>query len=183
MGGGGGTGGGIAEIRGPGGGSGLGQIKGMGFIDLNANGRFEAGEPGLNDLRIILRGGGLDLDYITDGTGAYNFGTLGAGVYDVFIEPGPEWFISSARLYKVTVEGDIVTNVNFGLIRHTDLAALRQPAHMSPAPSHGRQARHHGIRLPSTGIADLPTAPLLGTLAALLGGLAMVGLAAERRRQ
>ncbi len=172
-----GAGGGVGRIAGPGGGSGLGQIKGMGFIDSNANGRFEAGEPGLNDLRIILRGGGLDLNYITDGTGAYNFGTLGAGEYDVSIEPGAEWFITTPQLWKVTVEGDIVTNVNFGLIRHTDLAAKRKPA-----PQVHRPAKNHQVRLPSTGIADLPTAPLLGVLAALLGGLAMVGLAAERRR-
>jgi len=156
----------------------LGSITGVAFVDLNANGTFEAGEPGLNDVGIKLHGGGLELLHLTNATGVYNFEALGAGVYDVFIEPGSEWYITTPSKYVVPVAGGINRGYDFGLIRYSDL-----PGAHAPATGVGGRAPVSGaIRLPSTGIADLPIAPSLGLLALVLGGLAGLGFAFERRR-
>jgi len=159
----------------------LGSIRGIAFIDLNANGVFEAGEPGLNDVGVNLRGGGHEMFQITGPTGVHSWDGIGTGEYDLFIEPGPEWKITTPAKYKVKINGGVLTGFDFGLIRFTDLpvgkpAAPAKPVYTAPKYDHG------GLRLlPSTGVADLPMTPLMGILALVLGGLAVAGWSYERR--
>jgi hypothetical protein len=152
--------------------SALGSIRGVSFIDHNGNGQIDAGEPGLNDVGVRIQGGGLDKTYLTDGTGMYGWDGLGPGEYHVFIEPGSEWTITTPQRYLVSINGGITQGIDFGLTRGAAMAGGTGGRLIGATP-----------RLPATGIADLPTVPLLGTLAALLAGLAMVGLAVERRRR
>lgn len=158
----------------------LGSIRGIAFIDLNANGVFEAGEPGLNDVGVNLRGGGHEMFQITGPTGVHSWDGIGTGEYDLFIEPGPEWKITTPSKYKVKINGGVLTGYDFGLIRFSDLPVdkMDKPAHMAqPKSNYGT------IRLPSTGVADLPTSPLMAVLALVLGGLAVAGWGYERRNR
>jgi hypothetical protein len=151
----------------------LGAIHGLAFIDLNGDGKLGSDEPGLNDVGVNLHGGGLELVQVTGGTGQYSFDGLGAGSYDVFIEPGPEWRVTTPAKYVVSVNGDTVMGYDFGLVRVG--AAGGAPAGGKTILLAGR-----GIRLPATGITTLPMNGLLGLAAAVLGMLALVGLSTER---
>lgn len=148
----------------------LGSIKGLVFVDTNQDGALGPTEPGLNDVGVHLRGGGLDLFQVTPGTGTFSFDGLGAGEYDVFIQPGPEWRVTTPSLYKVKVDGNVVQGIDFGLVRTGEPA---KP--MAPKPDDVK-------RLPPTGVADLPTSGLLGIVAMVLGAVALVGFSFERRR-
>jgi hypothetical protein len=163
----------------------LGQIRGIAFIDLNQDGRIGPGEPGLNDVKVNLGGGGLELSQITPGAGTFNFAGLGRGHYDVFIAPGPEWRITTPSKYTVEVQGNDVAGIDFGLIRVgepmpsgvTSAAAPRTARRLViPAPG-------AGISLPATGILDMTTTPLAGGLAILLGLVAAIGVTLERRHR
>lgn len=155
-------------------------IEGIAFIDHDENGMYGAGEPGLNDVLVRLHGGGLELEYLTGPTGVYSFGTLRPGTYDVFIQPGSEWKITTPNRYTVVVNDGIYRGNDFGLIRWDDAGK-----HMPEKKHYDRHydKTHDGIRLPETGIADVATVPMLGTLALLLGALAVFGYGAERRRR
>ena len=146
----------------------LGSIKGLAFIDENQDGKLGPAEPGLNDVGVHLRGGGLDLFQVTGSTGQFSFDGLGAGEYDVFIQPGPEWKVTTPSLYKVKVDGNVVMGIDFGLVRQGAARPMAQPM--------------PGIKLPPTGVADLPTSGLLGVVALVLAAVAVVGFSFERRR-
>ncbi len=164
----------------------LGSIKGIVFVDNNEDGVFQAGEPGLNGVDVKLRGGGLQLVHLTDGTGVFNFEALGAGVYDLFIEPGSEWYITTPNKYVVPVAGGINGGYDFGLLRHTDRGRMHPPAHKPTyqhAPRYVAPSAGSGVRLPSTGFSDIPPLPRFGLLAAALGALAAFGFVSERRRR
>lgn len=144
----------------------LGAIAGVAFIDENQNGVIDPGEPGLDHVGINIHGGGLQKVFITGGPGNYSFDGLGVGEYDVFIQPGAEWKITTPSRYHVKVNGNHVVGIDFGLVRS------------------GAKAKASAtVRLPATGIADVPLAPALGGLATLLGGLAALGFVFERRRR
>ncbi|MCE7937340.1 MAG: hypothetical protein DYG90_01840 [Chloroflexi bacterium CFX6] len=144
----------------------LGSIKGLVFTDQNQDGSLGPSEPGMSGVGVHLRGGGLDLYQVSSSTGQFSFDGLGAGEYDVFVQTGPEWKITTPALYKVKVNGDTVMGIDFGLVR----------TGAEPAKA------HRGMRLPPTGVADLPTSGLLGAIAAVLGAVAVVGYTFERRR-
>lgn len=159
----------------------FGQIRGVAFIDHNQNGKIDSGEPGLNDVKVNLGGGGLEVSQITPADGTYNFPGLGPGTFDVFIDPGPEWRVTTPKKYSVPVNGTDVAGIDFGMVRVG--AAPTDGAASAP-----RTARHFlipapgaGIRLPSTGLAELPRSPLLGLAVAVFGALAVVGYSADRR--
>jgi len=158
----------------PSGCTGLGAIKGLAFIDLNADGKLGPGEPGLNDVEVRLHGGGLQLSAITPASGQFSFEALGAGMYDVFISPGPEWRITTPSRYAVTVDCNVVMGYDFGLIRHSDVPA---GAPLPPLPAPGA-----GIRLPDTGVSMAGRAPVFGGLGFALALLALTGLTLERWR-
>lgn len=163
-------------------------IEGIAFIDHDENGMYGAGEPGLNDVLVRLHGGGLELEFLTGPTGVYSFGTLRPGTYDVFIAPGGEWKVTTPHKYTVTVNDGINRGYDFGLIRWTDAGTQHPKKDYDRGGKHDYDRAdydrdHDGIRLPSTGIADVPTAGMLGSLALLLGALAVFGYGAERRRR
>jgi hypothetical protein len=160
----------------------FGQIRGVAFVDLNESGKIEAGEPGLNDVQVYLGGGGLEISQITKSDGMFNFPGLGATTYDVFINPGPEWHITTPKKQSVPVNANDVAGIDFGLIRHTDRGTHK--VEPGSGPGHARTLvlpAGAGIRLPRTGITAMPEAPLLALLVATLGSLAALGYGAERR--
>ncbi len=148
----------------------LGNIHGLVYVDLNGDGQLAPDEPGLNDVAVHLRGGGLDLVQITPGTGQYSFDGLGVGEYDVFIDPGPEWQVTTPKLYVIRVSGGTVMGYDFGLRR------VGEPLPSAPV------APGAGVRLPATGVMNVAPSTMLGAAAVLFGALAMLGLAMERRR-
>jgi hypothetical protein len=154
--------------------TGLGSIKGVAFIDQNADGKLGPTEPGLNDVGVRLHGGGLQLTAITPASGQYHFEGLGPGEYDVFVAPGPEWKVTTPTKYVVSVRCNVNVGYDFGLIRHSDLpAGAPLPAAPAPVP---------GIKLPATGVMSAPQLPMFGGLALVLGLVGLVGLTVERRR-
>jgi len=154
----------------------LGAIHGLAFIDLNQDGKLGPDEPGLNDVAVHLAGGGLDLVQLSRVTGQYSFDGLGTGEYDLFISPGPEWRVTTPSKYSaVHVDRNTVMGIDFGLVRvGPPAAAPAAPRLVAPAPG-------AGIRLPSAGIANLPVSGTLGLLGLVLGALAVLGIAVERR--
>jgi len=163
---------GVAYVNPPAGTGELAMIKGMAFLDLDCDGVFGAGDPGLNAVQVYAHGGYAHLSQITPGTGQFSFEALGDGEYDVFVNPGPEWTITTPWKYVVRVRGNIVTGIDFGLCRGEP--AVEVPAAV-PAPG-------AGIRLPDTGVMDVPPGRLLGGMALALTLVGLVGMTLERRR-
>lgn len=146
----------------------LGSIRGLVFVDNNQDGTLGSDEPGMGGVNVHLRGGGLDLVQSSSGTGQFSFDGLGAGEYDVFIEVGSEWRVTTPSLFKVTVKGNTVMGIDFGLVRSG-----------AAKPSMAGKAE----RMPATGIADLPKSNLLGIVALILGVAAVLGFSFERRQR
>jgi hypothetical protein len=163
-------GGGTRYVSPPPGTGELAMIRGVAFLDQNGDGVLGAGEPGLDHVQVYLHGGGLEISQITPNTGQFSFEALGDGEYDVYITPGAEWRITTPQKYVVRVRGNIVTGIDFGLIR-TDAGV---PAVVESA---GR-----AIRLPATGVIDLPRGQVLGGMALALTLVGLVGLTIERRK-
>jgi hypothetical protein len=151
----------------------LGSIKGLAFIDLEGDGILGPNDPGLNDVGVHLVGGGLQLFQVTGSTGQFSFDGLGAGEYDVFVQPGPEWRVTTPSRYKVKVSGNVVTGIDFGFVR----------VGAAPPKKIKRVAPGAGVRLPSTGFTDLPMSRLMGVVALILAALTVVGFSTERFKQ
>jgi len=148
-------------------GGGLGEIRGVAFVDENGNGRIEGMEGGIGDVLVRLQGNGVELVFKTLPTGQFAFTGLAPGTYEVVLVAGGGAHITTPSYYRVLSNGDVIQGVDFGF--------TRRPT--GPAP------RAYNPRLPSTGIADVPMAPLFGGIALALGALAGLGLVAERRRR
>ncbi|MGB3736726.1 MAG: SdrD B-like domain-containing protein, partial [Ilumatobacter sp.] len=98
------------------------------FDDLNGNGAFDAGEPGLSGVIIRITGGDLPAGGTTDttdGNGAYDFGTLTPGTYLVEILAGlPSGSVITlgAGGASVSVESDETNNtIDFGAYSPTSI--------------------------------------------------------------
>lgn len=153
----------------------LGYIKGFACIDLNGNGKVDPDDPGLNDVRVYLGGGGLQLSQVTPGNGSFSFDGLGPGSYDVFVNPGSEWTVTTKNKYVVDVKpGAVVQGIDFCMTRGGMAMAPAAPMKVIAGSR---------VRLPDTGFTDLPAAPLLGMATLLLGALGALGYSAERRRK
>ena len=148
-------------------GGGLGEIRGVAFVDENGNGRIEGLEGGIGDVLVRLEGNGVDLVFKTLPTGQFAFTGLTPGTYSVALVAGGGAHVTTPSYYRVLSNGDVVQGVDFGFTQRP----------------RGPEQRAYSPRLPSTGIADLPMAPLFGSIALVLGGLAALGLVAERRRR
>lgn len=156
--------GGIAMLTGGNGSGGSGEIMGLAFIDADNDGKLGPNDPGLNDVGVHLEGGGVKLYQVTGATGQFSFAGLGAGEYDVYITVGSEWRITTPARYHVKFTGGRMSGVDFGMNR-------------------GGGMMHKAVRMPATGIANLPAAGLAGGLALLLSVLGAMGFVMERRRQ
>lgn len=153
----------------------LGSIRGLAFIDVNEDGLLGPDEPGLNDVGVHCHGGNVQLYQLTNGAGQFSFDGLGEGHYDVFIDPGPEWRVTTTSKYSAVhvVGGEAVLGIDFGMVR--DGAAADSDLVV--------QAPGSGIRLPDTGIADVSPNQLVVVMALLLAGLALAGFSSERLRR
>lgn len=149
----------------------LGYIKGFACIDANNNGKVDPTDPGLNDVRVKLSGGSTQLYAVTPGTGAFSFDGLGPGRYELSVSPGPEWRVTTQSMYVVELAaGKVVQGIDFCMVRGGQSVAQKVIA-------------GSGVRLPDTGFASLPAAPLLGAATLLLGVLGALGMSVERRRK
>lgn len=86
------------------------------FLDLNADGIMDAGEPGMpNQLIDLLPIGGYA---ITNSQGDYGM-AASPGTYDVTINPGPGWTISTSPAnYNIVLTSD-TSELNFGIAPDT----------------------------------------------------------------
>jgi uncharacterized repeat protein (TIGR01451 family) len=98
-----------------------GTISGYKFNDLNANGVWDAGEPGLNGWTIKLDGGSTHLTAVTandsNGNPGYYSFTGPAGTYTISEVNQSGWIQTypSGNSYTVTLgNGEIVSGKNFG---------------------------------------------------------------------
>ncbi len=88
-----------------------GSICGTVFNDLNFNGIWDAGEPGIPGVTITLSTGGTT---VTDGNGYYCFPELPPGTYTVTETNLPDWSSTTPDVVDVTLGLDEDAIVNFG---------------------------------------------------------------------
>jgi len=147
--------------------SATGAIRGLVFIDTDADGVLDPDEPGLAGVRVLLDGGGPQFSAQTSGAGNYEFAGLGAGAYNVSIDLPAGYSLSTTGRHEgVAVSGGTVLGIDFGLIA----------ADSDVRPASGVSS------LPSTGALGTSKAPLLLVLAALAAFLGVLGRRLERRR-
>lgn len=111
-----------------------GEIHGTKFHDLNANGAFDAGEPGLQRWVIHLDGSGVSEQTTTNASGVYSF-TVPAGAYTVSEECPDGWYqsvppplqgVCGSGVHNITLlSGQSVTDVDFGNYQHIDFEGAK----------------------------------------------------------
>lgn len=153
-------------------GSGMGanELSGIVFIDSNGNGAYDGDESTVPGVQIDISGGAMRTKTYTNELGRFSFAGLGTGDYDVYLIVGDEWTITTPAMYTVRVSGRTM-GVDFGMNRSGLIAKHAAPK--APAKV---------VRMPSTGIADLPSGGLLGALVLALGLIAGLGFVMERRQ-
>ncbi len=146
----------------------LGSIRGRAFLDANNDGLRDADELGMSDVGVNLHGGGLQLTLVTGAPGEYGFDALGAGDYELFVEPGAEWRVTTPTRRRIRVAGDVTLDVDFGLASANDTASGPIGEALP--------------RLPATGAGgSIPNAPSILLFVALsLAALAFAGGVLER---
>lgn len=93
-----------------------GAVTGFVFLDEDRDGALGPAESGLKIVPVHLRGP-VNRTVLTSMNGAYRFENLPAGLYDVTIEPGPEWQVERQSMYAgLSIEDETLGNVNFALI-------------------------------------------------------------------
>ncbi|WP_206483423.1 Ig-like domain-containing protein [Thalassotalea sp. G2M2-11] len=88
-----------------------GVVTGLVFNDLNANGKFDAGEPGVNGVDMTVTPGSVV--NTTQGDGSFYYGNLADGDYSLAITVPTGFVATTAESLSVTVSD---TNVNTGLL-------------------------------------------------------------------
>jgi hypothetical protein len=149
---------------------GVGEIRGLVYVDLNVDGGLGPTEPGVGGITVRLTGEGISREQTTPPAGTFAFGNLPAGVYDVEILLDPVVVTTTPHYERIRLQGDTVMGIDFGLRPvGAGMAAVPQaPSASSPA-------------LPSTGSLPVGAGRLLTFLAAAIGALALAGRALERR--
>jgi hypothetical protein len=144
----------------------------LAFIDENEDGMLGPEEPGINAVGVYLEGGSTKLSQATNGAGQFSFDGLQETKYDVYINPGSDWRVTTTDRYTdvEVVGGEIVMGIDFGLVRINGSA---DDDLVVPPPG-------GGIRLPDTGIANISTNRMVMVMALLLAGLALFGFSSER---
>ncbi|UCE91290.1 MAG: hypothetical protein JSV90_07725 [Methanobacteriota archaeon] len=107
-----------------------GEISGFKTADLNLNGGWDEGEPGLMNWVIQLTGelvgGGWDnRTMLTDSGGFYEFTGLGAGVYTVSEVMQAGWTATTVTSYTVTVGSGTVLSRSFGNIPYGSICGYK----------------------------------------------------------
>jgi hypothetical protein len=147
-------------------------LRGMVFNDANKNGKLDAGEAGLVDVRVQVSTPDLSFveEYRTGSDGTYG-PTLSEGSFNVRVFPFEGWSATTQDSYTVFVQqGTAVVGLDFGLVQGT--APSKPPASGSGTPG----------TLPVTGgeqEEDVSAGlwPALG-LWLVVGGAAFLGLTA-----
>lgn len=99
-----------------------GVIEGYVFLDSDGDGELDLDEPGIEGLTLRLEGE-LEKSTKTDLAGGYGFSKLPDGDYTVTVEPGEDYATAELDSLEVTIEdGDVTSNVNFGLREASDTA-------------------------------------------------------------
>ncbi|WP_287284042.1 Ig-like domain-containing protein [Okeania sp. SIO2G4] len=146
----------------------VGSISGIKFNDLDSDGFFDAGEPGLAGVTIYL-----DLNEnqqfdpeepseITNDTGNYSFSNLNSGSYNVR-EVVPENFrptLAPETPITITAAGENFTNINFGNTTNIAGISITQTGGSTDVAEEGTTSDTYEIALNS-----IPTAPVNITIA------------------
>ncbi len=114
------------------------QISGRIFLDLNRNGRLDAGEPGLENVQLRIYTGGVkpwEAFGYSRAQGEYDFGGLTPSHYHVSVLLPTGWQATSPPdiLVDVREEQPSATGVNFGLVSADTPAPPAIPASTAPA--------------------------------------------------
>ncbi|MBY4897841.1 SdrD B-like domain-containing protein [Cupriavidus sp. AU9028] len=86
-----------------------GGLAGSVYVDVNANGRRDSGEPGIAGVTVALSGP-VNRTAVTDGEGRYRFNDLPAGTYTLAEQPGPALAIYKDGLETVGSAGGTAGN-------------------------------------------------------------------------
>ncbi|MCX8207147.1 MAG: carboxypeptidase regulatory-like domain-containing protein [Methanothrix sp.] len=88
-------------------------ISGRKFNDLNGNGAYDAGEPGIAGWHIVLLG--TNISTTTNETGSYKFEHVPAGTYTVSEIAQTGWTPTTPASYTITLSsGESKTGLDFG---------------------------------------------------------------------
>lgn len=114
------------------------QISGRVFLDLNRNGRLDAGEPGVENIQLRIYTGGVkpwEAFGYSGAQGEYDFGGLSPAHYhvSVLLPSGLQATSSADVLVDVREEQPPATGVNFGLVSAGTPATPAIPASTAPA--------------------------------------------------
>ena len=123
---------------------GSGSVDGHVFDDVDGDGLFSAGEPGLSGIRVRLEetGEGGSSASRSSAGGRFAFGAVPAGRYSVAVEPPPGYRVSTTERFAQVLVGQGTTAValNFGLrpagspSKEVNLVARRSEAKHQLAP-------------------------------------------------
>lgn len=91
-----------------------GSVAGVVFLDVDGGG-IATGRAGVAGVTVQLAGAGSTLSATTDSNGAYAFTGLAAGTYTVTAFPPTGYVTTTVTAQSVTVSGNSVTGINFGL--------------------------------------------------------------------
>jgi len=104
----------------------LASISGIKYEDVDGDSTRDSGEPLLAGWKIYLGGAATD-SAVTDGSGAYSFNNLQAGVYTVSESLKAGWGqITPGGIYSLTVgEGEHLMGKNFGNYRKATISGVK----------------------------------------------------------
>jgi hypothetical protein len=98
-------------------GAGSGRLTGVVYLDLNENGRYDAGEAGAANVTVILDG---RFSTRTDANGRYDFPAVAAGHHVVTVQPDNlplPWTLLNQGRTEVEVTTRDRVDVNIGAMR------------------------------------------------------------------
>jgi uncharacterized protein (DUF2141 family) len=105
-----------------------GSIAGTVFNDVNGNGAWDAGEPGLPGIRVRTACAAAETTY-TNGNGSYGFISLRAGSYSVFEDIPPGWTrtLPPGSAYSVSIDSANLHHIaiDFGNFRPGSVAGMK----------------------------------------------------------
>ncbi|MGB9903019.1 SdrD B-like domain-containing protein, partial [Methanothrix sp.] len=95
-------------------------VSGYKFNDLNGNGQWDTGEPGIEGWTIYLSDGTTTISTTTDSDGKYTFTNLPAGTYKITEETKAGWTRTTQESYTIEFDGEedkSVADQNFGNVQ------------------------------------------------------------------
>lgn len=166
-----------------------GVIRGVAFVDADADGTLDGGEGGLPGAVVRLVGLGESRQTETAGAGTYAFGNLVAGSYDVYLDV-PEGYEATTpdRYVGLRVDSGALMGIDFGLSGvapegpATDTVGETTAVTETVVVTLTSEVEAETPALPSTGVEFQPRGRALAGLAMAVGVLGALGLALEAGR-